>query len=704
MSHSDSNRALPATGLGKVADRHRERLAVVYVRQSTVGQVQRHRESTQLQYGLADRAEALGWPRSRVLVIDDDLGRSGASADGRPGFQRLLGEVALDRVGLILGVEMSRLARSCKDWYGLLELCALFGTLICDLDGLYDPSCYNDRLLLGLKGTMSEAELHILRQRMRQGALQKARRGALVSKVPIGYVRSATGEVELDPDEQVRSFVRLVFDQFERLGSASGLLRWLAGRGLLVPVRVDAGPDKGRLQGRRPTSATLRNMLVHPMYAGAYVYGRSFQARGRPRRGRPQRLPRDQWQVLIRDRYPAYIAWEEYEANVARLAANRSLREARGAARCGRALLTGLVVCGRCGARMMTRYAGKASQPRYYCEAARVNYGAARCQGLAARALDDEVVRLALRALTPSALEISLRVASDLQGQFEQAEGQWRRRLERARFEANRARRQYDAVEPENRLVARTLEAAWEEKLAALRELSDEHERFLRQQPRELSGEEQAEIRRLAADLPALWSASSTTDADRKEVLRQVIEEVVVTIEGQTEWCEARIRWAGGSETRARLRRPVARLEQLADGERLRRRVAGLRGEGLSATRIAERLNAEGLHGVDGGPITAAAVGRLVRRYGLARKRPDVGDVRRGEWLVPDLARRLHVPPSTVYSWARRGVVSTRLIGDGGHGRLVITGLGSRPDLDSIRRRTSAKEVGNGPSTRVAEG
>jgi hypothetical protein len=556
----------------------------------------------------------------------------------------------------------------------------------------------------GHKGTMSEAELHILRQRMRQGALQKARRGELVSKVPIGYVRSADGGVELDPDEQVRSFVRLVFDQFERIGSASGLLNWLVGQGLLVPVRADAGPDRGQLQWRRPTSATLRNMLVHPMYAGAYVYGRSFQARGRPRRGRPQRLPPDQWQVLLRDRYPAYIGWEAYEANVARLAANRSLREARGAARCGRALLTGLVVCGRCGARMMTRYAGKASQPRYFCEAARVNYGAARCQGLAARALDEEVVRLALLALTPSALEVSLRVASDLEAQFEQAEAQWRRRLERARFEADRARRQYDAVEPENRLVARTLEAAWEEKLAALRQLSDEHEHLLRQQPRALSGEERAEVRRLAADLPALWSAPSTTDADRKEVLRQVIEEVVVTVEGQTEWCEARIRWAGGGETRSRLRRPVARLEQLADGERLRRRVVELKGEGLSVARIAERLEAEGLRAADGGLITAATVGRLVRRYGLARERADAAAVRRAEWLVPDLARRLGVPPATVYSWARRGVVSTRRIGDGGHRRLVITGLGSRPDLESIQRRMGAGEVGNGRSTRVAEG
>jgi hypothetical protein len=352
---------------------------------------------------------------------------------------------------------------------------------------------------------------------------------------------------------------------------------------------------------------------------------------------------------------------------------------------------------------MMTRYAGKSSRPRYYCEADRVNYAAARCQGLAARALDDEAVGLALRALTPSALEVSLRVAEDLQGQFEQAQGHWCQRLERARFEADRARRQYDAVEPENRLVARTLEAAWERKLAELRELTGEHERFLRQQPRAPGDEERAEIRRLAADLPALWSAPSTTDADRKEILRQVIEEVVVTVEGQTEWCEALVRWAGGGETRSRFRRPVARLEQLADGTRLRGRIAELRGEGLTTLRIAERLDAEGLRGAEGGPITASAVGRLVRRYGLARRRPATTGIGRGEWLVPDLARQLAIPPGTVYSWARRGVVGSRRIGEGGHGRLVITGLGSRPDLESIRRHLSNGEVGGGPSTRVAQ-
>jgi DNA invertase Pin-like site-specific DNA recombinase len=700
MSHPDSDRTLSPFD-HKIGGRHREQLAVVYVRQSTAQQVQRHRESTQLQYGLVERAESLGWPRAQILVIDDDLGFSGASADHRLGFQRLLSEVALDHVGLILGVEMSRLARSCKDWYQLLELCALFGTLICDLDGLYDPSCYNDRLLLGLKGTMSEAELHILHQRMRQGALQKARRGDLVSKVPIGYVRSTSGAVGFDPDEQVRSFVRLVFEQFERIGTGLGLLRWIVQQEVQVPVRADTGPDKGQLEWRRPNSTTLRNMLVHPMYAGAYVYGRSCQSRGKPRRGRPRRLPPDQWEVMLRDRYPAYITWDQYESNVARLAENRSLCPARGAIRRGRALLTGLVVCGRCGARMMTRYAGKASQPRYFCQAARVCYGAPRCQSLAARALDDEVVRLTLLALTPAALEVSLRVAADLRGQTEKAETQWRQKLERAGFEAERARRQYDAVEPENRLVARTLEAAWERKLRAYRELSEGHERYLQQQPRVLTDDEQEQIRDLAADLPTLWRAESTSDADRKEILRQVIEEVAVTVEGDTEWCEIRVRWAGGCETRGRLRRPVARLEQLGHAEKLHGRVRELKAESLSGPRIAEELNSEGLRTTDGRPFTACGVRRLLFRYGLTRPRQhNESRLGPGEWLVPALAKHLGVPLGTVYGWVRRGLVSSRRIRDDRGGtRLVVVGLGDQPLLESIKRGGNQKEITDDVST-----
>jgi hypothetical protein len=360
---------------------------------------------------------------------------------------------------VILGVEMSRLARSCKDWYQLLELCALFGTLICDLDGLYDPTCYNDRLLLGLKGTMSEAELHILQQRMWQGALQKARRGELPSKGPIGYVRSAD-QLVLDPDEQARSVVRLVFEQFDRLGTMNAVLRYLVAHQIRLPVRPASGPSKGQLEWRRPNQSALQNILSHPVYAGAYVYGRSRQGTKARHQKRSCRVARSEWLVLLRDRHSAYISWEQYEANLERLAQNCSRYSSRGSVRGGRALLAGLVVCGRCQRRMRTQYAGPSNNPRYSCSANQTLYGDPRCQTLVAQALDDEVVRLTLTALQPSALEVSLHVASDIRKQRDDAEMLWRQRLERATYEAERAARQYHAVEPENCLVARTLEAA----------------------------------------------------------------------------------------------------------------------------------------------------------------------------------------------------------------------------------------------------
>jgi DNA invertase Pin-like site-specific DNA recombinase len=647
----------------KISPRHLERTAVVYVRQSTIQQVQQHRESTQAQYGLADLALRMGWSKDRIIVIDEDLGQSGASADGRLGFQRLLSEVALDHVGIIFGIEMSRLARSCKDWYQLLELCAIFGTLICDLDGLYDPAAYNDRLLLGLKGTISEAELHIIRQRMLQGAQQKARRGELITSVPIGYVRDAQGLVQLDSDEQVRTTVSSIFDLFTRIGTIRGVLMHMRGAGMQFGVRVATGLDRGRLVWRRPNTGTLRNMLTSPTYAGAYAYGRRGTRKSVNGSGGRYLKPESQWQVLLRDRMPAYITWEQYQANLEQLRQNRSAVQAKGAIRKGRALLTGLVVCGRCGYRLATCYCGWTSYPRYDCRAASTVYGEARCQGLAAAALDAEVVRLVLLALEPSALEVSLQVAGDLQAQHDAAEKLWQQRIERAKYEADRARRQYDNVEPENRLVARTVEAEWEKKLQTHRELLDQHERFLREQPRLLTTEEQEQIRTLAGDLPALWNASTTTDQDRKAILRQVIDKVVVNVEGDTEWVEARIHWIGGQQTYTRLRRPVARIEQLSDFAAIRQHIIELHGSGTSAPLIAVRLNEQGYRTADGAPFTSQGVRTWISRYGPGPvvKCNDPGDAPgEGEWFISALAKKLDVSPATILKWVRQGHLQAR--------------------------------------------
>ena len=418
---------------------HRERLAIVYVRQSTVQQVLDHQESTRLQYGLVSRAQALGWATDRIMVIDDDLGKSAASAQGRAGFQRLVSEVSLDHVGIIFGVDMSRLARSNKDWHQLLELCALFHTLIADLDGIYDPMQYNDRLLLGLKGTMSEAELHILKQRMHQGRLSKAQRGELQFALPVGYVWSSTGEIQLDPDEQVQQVVRLIFRTFEELGTLGGLLRYLAHHQIQLGIRVREGPGKGELVWRRPNRATLQTMLKHPLYAGSYVYGRR---KVDPRRKQPEQprsgrvvMTMDQWLVLLPNRCPAYIAPEQYDRNQARLQANRARADAMGAARSGAALLAGLVVCARCDCRLTVHYDdGGARLHTYECVERWTHYGEPKCQHLAGPCLDTFVSQQVLAALEPAALELSLTVTLRVEQERAELDRLWQQRRERAAY------------------------------------------------------------------------------------------------------------------------------------------------------------------------------------------------------------------------------------------------------------------------------
>jgi DNA invertase Pin-like site-specific DNA recombinase len=469
----------------KIQGQHRDRLAVVYVRQSTPQQLVRHQESTRLQYGLVERALAFGWAQQRVLVIDEDVGKSADQARGRPGFQRLVAEVSLAHVGIVFGLDISRLARSSRDWHHLLEVCALFGTLIGDLDGVYDPMDYNDRLLLGLKGTMFEAEGHVLTQRLLAGKRAKAQRGELGMQVPMGYLRRPAGDVVKDPDAQAQAVIALVFDQFARQTTVGGVLRYLVQHGLTLPYRSASGPTKGDLEWRRPTRCTLTNMVRHPMYAGAYVYGRRPTDPRRKQPGRPATgkrvAPRQEWQVLRHDHYPAYLSWEQFERNQCQLAANCNATQ--GAIRRGPSLLAGLVVCGRCGLRMSVVYTNNGTGLRYVCGQAKTHYEAPRCQSLVGPALETLVSTLVLQALEPAALEVSLHVAADVEAERQQLHQQWTYRLERARYEVERIVRQYNAVEPEHRLVARTLERQWEAALAAEETLTADYHRFLATQP-----------------------------------------------------------------------------------------------------------------------------------------------------------------------------------------------------------------------------
>jgi DNA invertase Pin-like site-specific DNA recombinase len=651
---------------------HLDRLALIYVRQSTPQQVVDHQESTARQYALADRAVVLGWPRDRVVVIDDDLGKSGQSAEGRPGFQRVLAEVALDHVGVIFGLEMSRLARSCKDWHQLLELCARFHTLLADADALYDPTDYNDRLLLGLTGIMSEAELHILKERMYQGKLNKARRGELIGPPTIGYVKPTKGELIIDPDEQVQAVVRLIFDQFDRQGTLHGLLRYLVHHQIRLPVRPHYGPNRGQLEWHRPCRETLQNLLHNPTYAGAYRYGHRpsdprKQQPGRPGTGR-RICPPETCLVLIRDRFPAYITWERFQANQERLAANRARHEAMGAPREGAALLKGLLRCGCCGQRMLVHYARKSERYSYVCGRGVADYAAPLCQSLTGLGLDELVARRILAAVEPAALEASMAAVEEIERERAALQRHWQLSEERAQYEVERAARQYHACEPENRLVARALERRWEEALQEQRKLAEEYQRWQRSAPARLSAEERALIRSLAEDLPALWRAETTTMLERQRITRLLLEQVVVTVDKASEHVAVRLHWAGGTTQDEILLRPVKCYAQQANYPKLVAKLRALQKQRLNATQIAERLNAAQFRPPKRATrFTGAMVRRLLERLGLPGRAPLGSRTSLGpdEWRPGGLARHLDIPRDTVNKWRVKAWLHARRDEDG---------------------------------------
>ncbi|WKK27755.1 recombinase family protein [Streptomyces olivoreticuli] len=648
-------------------------MAVVYVRQSSRQQVLDHGESTRLQYGLVERAVALGWSASRVMVIDEDLGRSAANAAERPGFARLVTEITMGHVGLVLGLEMSRLARAGRDWHQLVELCSLAGTLLADADGVYDPNWYNDRLLLGLKGTMTEVELHLIKQRMASGRLAKAGRGELAFPLPAGYVRRSSGEVALDPDEQVQAVIRLVFHLFEQLGTVHAVLRFLVEHQVQIGMRERCGPGKGELVWRAPHQTGLINMLRNPAYAGIYAYGRSRTdpSRRRPGRehsGRVRRLNAEEWLVRIDGALPSYIGAGQYERNLARMAANRAHAAAAGAPRDGPALLGGLVVCGICGHRMQVSYESNRQglTGRYCCQRRHHTYGEPRCQQMAGGFLDDHVVARVLSALVPAALELSVAAAQQVEARRAEVERIWQQRLERTEFVCGRARRQYQLAEPENRLVVRQLEREWEAALAERARLADEYERYRSHRPARLTAAELAAIRALADDIPALWAAPSTTITDRKKLLRAVIESVQVTADGISERVHATVVWAGGARTDADLIRPVARVDQLSYFPRLAERIKALAGQDLTAVEIADHLAAEGLRPPhQRGRFHPGEIQHLIRRLGIrpgldADRRTDQGQLGRDQWWLATLAREIGMPTATLFTWLKRGWITGR--------------------------------------------
>jgi DNA invertase Pin-like site-specific DNA recombinase len=652
------------TGSPKVLASHLEKLAVVYVRQSTPQQVLENRESTARQYAFADQAVAYGWPQERVLIIDDDLGKSAKTTVGRSGFERLVTEVTLNHVGMVLGLEMSRLARSSKDWHAFFEMCAIFGTLIADEDGVYDGNDPNDRLILGLKGILSEMELHVMRNRLQRGRDNKAQRGELFHGVPMGYVLLPTGKVDLDPDAQARAVVQLLFERFVELGSIYGLFHWLLRNDIRLPTRPRTGAKKGQLVWRRPSIATLAQMLHHPMYAGAYAYGRRpIDPKGTLSSGKRSRpwVPMEEWKVLIKDHLPAYISWEQYLSNRERIRQNQNRSASPGVPRGGAALLPGLLVCGNCGRHMQPSYHGHGTA-QYHCNRQYVEGTEPRCYGLAAKPLDELVSQQLLAALEPAALELSLKARADVERERQGLDKHWQQRRQRARYEVELAERRYQAVDPENRLVAASLEKRWEEALTEERKLQEEFDRFVLATPLQLTAAEEARIASLTSDIPALWNAPGTTNAARKEMIRCLVEGVVVHVRCESELVDVTIHWLGGYESQHEIVRPVATYAQLRDFEPLMSRVVELRAAGHTAADIAEKLNAEGFYPPKrSGAFTTPVVHQLLKRRGLmGNERAHDELVGKHEWWLTDLARELKMSHLKLRDWANRGWVHNR--------------------------------------------
>jgi len=641
----------------KVRPRHCERDATVYVRQSSPHQVIEHGESLARQYALRDRAAALGWPAPSIVVIDEDLGVSGSGSEHRHGFERLLSDVAQDHVGLVLALETSRLARNSRDWHNLFELCAVRDVLLADEDGVYDPSDVNDRLVLGMKGIMSEMELHLMRARLERGRRNKAQRGELFHSVPWGYVLLPDGTVALDPDEQVRAAVTRLFETFHRLSTAYAVVRELRRNDVRLPIR----DGNGQLTWRLATITIVSTALHHPIYAGAYSWGRRqsqthVDPTGRITHGR-RRRPAGEWTVLLHDRVPAYITWDQYLANQRQLLENQRRPATKGTPGGGSALLAGLVYCGRCGRRIHVDY-HSVRHGRYSCRRPRFEPTDSVCGGLSARSLDGLVSELVLQAISPAAIELSLGAIEHTSEQRRQQGTQLRQNLERATYEANRAERQYQTVEPENRLVARTLEARWETALKQRRAAQDALDRFQREKPIELTPEERRSLEELSRDIPALWHAPETTARQRQEIVRCVIERVTIAASAVEQQTGVVIRWAGGFESRHGLRRPVWAYKQLDDFERLLARLGELRRAGWRSPRIAEQLNAEGFQTPkQRGPFTAGVVRGLFRRVASGTDGRDKTNRRPPQWSADALARRLEIPVNKLKYWVRRGWV-----------------------------------------------
>jgi DNA invertase Pin-like site-specific DNA recombinase/transposase len=663
----------------KITERHRQRRAVVYVRQSSAGQLERNTESTARQYALRERAVALGWPAGSVTVVDEDTGRSGASTHGREGFKELVADVGLGNVGLILALEVSRFARSSADWHQLIDLCALTGTLIADSDGIYAPGDFNDRLVLGLKGTMSEAELHLIRARLNGGLRNKAARGELAMNLPVGFDRDEEDQIILCADEQVRHAIERVFELWRRVGSARQVVGELIGDGQLLPRR---SVGDRRVRWVRGSYGAVHKLLTNPVYAGAFVFGRTRQEKHIGADGQLHvktiEVPIEDWSVCLPDHHPGYVSWEDYLATRNRLRSNvRPRGEGGGAAREGGALLQGLLRCGRCGRRMQVAYSGRDGHSvRYACVRGFHLHGTeTTCQTLGGGRLDRTIAAAFLQAVTPAGIAASTGAIAELTEQHDGRLAGQRLALERAEFDAQRAERQFDACEPENRLVARTLERKLEETLASVASEQRTLAALQHARPAPLTPQEREALNRLARDLPQLWTASTTSDRDRKQLLRALVIEIVVTVRRPKNIAEAEIFWEGGarSASTVKLPRPGQTVRTDEDTIQLIARLAVHHPD----PQIAAILNRQGRCTGTGKPFTATRVKSARQRARIPAAPPP--DPNSDTVTIEQAATQLNVSPATIRRWLRNGLLPGEQITPSAPWRIRLT--------DEIRAR-----------------
>lgn len=643
----------------KVTASHLKRQAYCYVRQSTLKQVFENTESTKRQYALRERAITLGWPVVQIVTVDSDLGETATSIADRQGFQKLMTEVSLGRVGLVMGLEVSRLARNNADWARLLEMCAITDTLILDEDGIYDPTNFNDRLLLNMKGTFSEVELHVLKSRLRGGALNKARRGEFKTRLPTGFVYDHNDKVILDPDKQVQQTFRLFFDIFKRAGSAFSAVKAFGKDDMKFPFRSYREPNKGDLQWQRLTYSRALTILKNPRYAGAYYYGRHRSRKNVDGSTTFFQVPQDEWIVLIKDAHPAYITWDQYEQNIRRIQQNAIAYnniDRKTPPREGPCLLQGLAVCGRCGQRMTIRYKYRRKgriDPAYLCQRNRIERYEDSCQYIPGAGVDEAISRLIIESVTPLTLEVALEVQRELQIRFNEADKLRKQQLERVEYEANLARRRFMQIDPDNRLVADTLEAEWNEKLRNLQQAKDYYEKHRQLDSAKLKKEQQKEILNLARDFPKLWKNPKTPPREKKRMIRFLIEDVTM-IKGDE--ITLHVRFKGGAKKTLKIPLPPKGWQHALTDPEIVKLVDDLLND-HNYSEIATILNERGYKSGTGLQFDRKIITGIRRSYDLRTRYARLRNT--GKLTAEEVANLLGVSIQTARRWGKEEIIKT---------------------------------------------